>query len=155
MSRGTLCLALLLAASVEATDFAVNAGAIEVLALPGPRHVALYPYVGVSWAFVHDRFAVIPELALEYSPELARVGLVGSVTVDFPIGHGWGLDFDVALIHDEPGFHIDQSVFYLGGGGGASFTTGPWTLSPFLNVFRGLQTHDWSLVPGINLARAL
>jgi hypothetical protein len=158
MIRCALLLALLFVPSKVLADpaFAVNASVIEVRALPGGTHVGTYPGVGVSAAFSFDRLTVIPQLGVEYDFANKRAGFVPLVTLDYSIiPDRVGLDLGLILIHDQDRLDFSTSQFYAGPGIGFSVFLGRFTVSPFCNLFRGLNTHDWSLVPGLNLAVGL
>jgi hypothetical protein len=145
---------LLVASTAQAADFAVNAGALEVVGLP-PQHLGLYLYAGGSLAFVSERGALVPGLALEVAPENGRLGLVATVVADYPVTSGLGVDAQLALIHDQQGLDFRSSVFFAGAGGGVSLFFGKFTVSPFLNLFIALDsTKALSLVPGVNVAYA-
>ena len=154
-ARGTLVLALLIASTARAADFAVNAGALEVVGLP-PQHLGLYLYAGGSAAFVSEHAALVPGLSFEVAPENGRLGLVATVVADYPVASGLGLDAQLALIHDQQGFDFKTAVFFAGAGAGVSFFLGKFTVSPFVNLFVELDaTRALSLVPGVNVAYAL
>jgi hypothetical protein len=143
---------LSLGAPAHAADFAINAGAVEVVGLPERNHIGLYPYLGVSLAFVLPKVVLIPELTVEASPDSARWGFVLTLVADFAVHKRIGIDVDVTLLHDQPGAEFGAAEFLLGGGGGFSVFLGRWTVSPYLNVFRDLSVAGWALVPGINFA---
>jgi hypothetical protein len=143
---------LSLGAPAQAADFAINAGAVEVVGLPERNHIGLYPYLGVSLAFVLPKVVLIPELTVEASPDSARWGFVLTLVADFAVHKRIGIDVDVTLLHDQPGAEFGAAEFLLGGGGGFSVFLGRWTVSPYLNVFRDLSVAGWALVPGINFA---
>ena len=98
---------------------------------------------------------LIPSLSVEVAPENWHWGLVAILTADLALTEKLGLDFDVALIHDQPGFKGLEAVFYIGGGTGVSFFLGKWTLSPFVNFFTAFGAGGFSIVPGFNAAFAL
>ena len=151
--RTALTLATLAAsAPARAYDFAVNAGAVEVVAIPARKHVGLYPYLGLSLAFPLPKVTLIPELAVEASPESGRWGFVLSLVADFAVHKRIGLDVDVTIIHDQAGTDVAAAEFLVGAGGGFSLFVGHWTISPYVNVFRDLSVAGWALVPGLNLA---
>ncbi len=150
-----LTLAALLAAPAFAADFALNAGALEVVAFPPPAHAGLYPNLGVSVALPGPDVTWIVALSFEWSFDQGRGGLVLVGTADFPLSERVGLDLNLALIHDQPGVKFDHADFYVGGGPGLSFFFGKWTVSPYLSIFAGLVTPGASFVPGVNLARTL
>ena len=134
-----------------AADFAVNAGAIEVVALPW-AHAGLYPYVGGSVAFPLAHVTLIAALSVEWSFDQGRGGLVAAGTADFPLGPHLGVDLNLTFIHDMPGARVADSVFYLGLGPGVSIFLGRWAISPYVGVFTGLSAPGFSLVPGVNVA---
>jgi hypothetical protein len=146
---------LFFGAEARAADVAVNAGALEVVVLPGPVHGGLYPYLGLSAAFPLKGVTLIPSLSVEVAPENWHWGLVAILTADFALSEKLGLDVNVALIHDQPGFRWLESVFYVGGGAGVSFFLGKWTVSPFVNVFATFGASGASVVPGVNVAYTL
>jgi hypothetical protein len=139
----------------HAADVALNAGALEVVALPGPVHGGFYPYLGMSLAIPVQGVTLIPSLSIEFAPENSHWGLVGILTADIALTEKLGLDFDVALIHDQPGFKNLEAVLYVGGGAGVSFFIGKWTLSPYVNVFTAFGAGGFSIVPGFNAAFTL
>ncbi len=148
-------LLLALAGEARALDFALNAGAIEVLTVPPARHLAVYPSVGVSAVKAFERVTLIPGLAAEWAPETGAWGLVGSLVADFSVNERLGLDLDVTVLHDQAGAAFGQAAFFAGAGGGGSLFFGKWTASVFVNLFHGLNVEGWSLVPGLNVAYAL
>lgn len=159
MTRGlvkSVLLAMVVSAPVRAADFAVNVGALEVLLLPGAAHGGFYPYVGGSVAvpMVDTPFTFIASLSLEWSFDQQRGGFVVVGTLDYAVSEHFGLDLNLAFIHDQPGLRFAEADFFLGVGPGVSFLLGKWTISPFLNFFGGLQTNSASMVPGLNVARA-
>jgi hypothetical protein len=156
MRAAAVVLAMLAwSAPARAFDVAVNAGAVEVVGLPGRNQVGLYPYFGVSLAFVLPKVTLIPELTVEASPDAARWGFVLTLVADFAVHKRIGIDVDVTLLHDQPGADFGAAEFLLGAGGGFSIFLGHWTVSPYLNVFRDLSIAGWALVPGLNLAFTL
>ncbi|MCU1278355.1 MAG: hypothetical protein JWM53_1901 [bacterium] len=152
--RATAAVLAMLASSApaHAFDFAVNAGAVEVVGIPARNHLGLYPYLGVSLAFVLPQVTLIPELTVEASPDSARWGFVLTLVADFVVHKRLGLDVDITILHDQPGAEFGAAEFFLGVGGGFSVFLGRWTVSPYVNVFRDLSVPGWALVPGINLA---
>jgi hypothetical protein len=136
----------------RAYDFAVNAGAVEVVTLPERQHVGFYPYLGVSLVFPFSRLALIPSLSVEAAPDIGHWGFVWSLVADFPVHARLGLDADVTLIHDQSGSAVHHAEFFLGAGVGFSIFLGRWTISPYCNLFRDLSVDGWAVVPGFNLA---
>jgi hypothetical protein len=153
-STATAVLLGMLAASTpaHAYDFAVNAGAVEVVGIPERRHLGFYPYLGLSLAFPLPKVTLIPELSVEASADSARWGFVASLVADFAVHRRLGLDVDVTVLHDQSGADFRAAEFFLGAGVGFSLFVGTWTISPYVNVFRDLSVAGWALVPGINLA---
>jgi len=148
-----LILAVLLAApSAQAVDVAVNAGALEVVAFPGPVHGGFYPNLGVSLAFPTQHVTFIAALSFEWSFEMARGGFVLVGTADFPVAEHVGLDANVALIHDQPGLRFNEAVFFVGAGPGVSFFVWKFAFSPYVNFFVGGSPLGFSIVPGVNVA---
>jgi hypothetical protein len=145
-------LVVVIAAPARAMDIAANVGAIEVLEVPGPKHLGVYPYVGVSLAFNHDKFLLIPSLSVEFSPEFGHWGFVASCLVDFPLTDAFGVDAFLTLIHDQPGLHFRESAFFLELGAGVTFLLGKLLISPNIGVGRGLNVEGWSVIPGVNFA---
>jgi hypothetical protein len=131
-----------------------NFGANEVLSLPSPDHVGVYPYATASLMFVLDWFMVAPSFGVEWSPELRRWGLVGNVMVDFTLNDRIGLDGYVRIIHDQTGSDWTHADYLLGGGAGVSFYAGTAIISPSLNVFHALTAPSWNLVPTLNFGLA-
>ena len=136
----------------HAADFAVNSGAVEVVGIPARRHIGFYPYLGLSLAFPLPKVTLIPELAVEASPDAARWGFVLTLVADFAVHRRLGLDVDVTILHDQAGADFGAAEFLLGAGVGFSVFVGTWTLSPYVNVFRDVSVAGWALVPGFNLA---
>ena len=156
MKRHLAVLGLLACASeARAMDVALNAGATEVLTVPPLAHLAVYPAVGVSLVQPLEHVTLIPGLAVEYAPETGAWGFILSLVADFALNDRLGLDLDVTLLHDQPGAHFEEAALLLGGGVGCSVFLGKWTVSPFVNVFHGLNVPGWSLVPGVNVAFTL
>jgi len=153
--RLLVLIALAFAPVAHSADFALNAGAIEVVALPPPQHAGLYLYAGGSLAFVVPHAVLIPSLALEWSPDQLRGGLVLSLAVDFPLGDRLGVDLNLTLIHDQAGTDFAHALFFLGAGPGLTIFFGKQAISPYLSVFYGLNAPGWSLVPGINFSSVL
>lgn len=153
MSPRALVLVSLLSLPAGAVDFAINAGALEVVLLP-PAHGGFYPYLGVSAAVPmgHD-VTFIGSLSYEWSFDQQRGGFVVVATLDFLVNEHLGIDLNLAFIHDQPGLRFAEADFFLGAGPGFSLLFGKWTISPFLNLFGGLRTDSASLVPGINVSR--
>jgi hypothetical protein len=139
-------------APARAYDFAVNTGFVEVVLIPERAHLGLYPYIGVSLAFVLPKVTLIPELTVEASPDAGRWGFVATLVADFAVHRRIGLDVDVTILHDQPGGDFGAAEFLVGAGGGFSIFVGTWTLSPYVNVFRDLSVPGWAVVPGLNLA---
>jgi hypothetical protein len=146
--HGMLCL-------VIAAPIALNAGAIEVVGVPDPTHLGVYPYVGVSTLVPTEHVAIIPSLAIEWSPEFSRWGFVASVAADYSLTPRLGLDVNVTLIHDQGGGAFGDAAFFLGAGPGISVFVGRTTISPYLSAFHGLNVSGWSIVPGVNVAVTL
>lgn len=144
---------ILAASSAQAADFALNAGALEVVALPQPQHLGLYLYAGPSLAFAFEKVVLIGSLSLEWSPDQLRGGLVLGVTADFPLTSRLGLDVNVTLIHDQAGTDFARASFFIGGGPGVTFFFGKQAISPFISFFYGAG--GASLVPGINFSSTL
>jgi hypothetical protein len=146
-----LLLSCALAAGPIEQRSAINVGFIEVVALPTPAHVGLYPYVAGSMIWLFDWFTVVPSLGVEWSPQLRRWGLVGGVGMNFALTERFSVDVNVKMIHDQTGNDWNNADFLLGGGAGVSFYLRDVAVSPYLNLFRGLTRSSWSLVPGLNL----
>ena len=138
----------------RAEDVAVAAGVAEVLTEPGHEHVGVYPYAAVGVVFPAGPWFVIPSLGVEYSPEVGRWGLFGAVTLDVPVSRRVGVDFIGTLSHDQPGAHWDEAELAVGAGLGLSIATQYAVLAPSLCVYRAVAKNEWSLVPGLNAARA-
>lgn len=136
----------------RAADFAVDAGAVEVVTLPERQHAGFYPYVGFSFVIPFRRLALVPGLAVEAAPETGRWGFVGSLLVDFPVHARLGLDLDVTLLHNQFGGDFRHADVFLGAGVGFSIFLGSFTVSPYANVFRDLVADAWAIVPGLNVA---
>lgn len=154
--RGLVLAALLLAAPAAqaAVVFGLNVGALEVVLLP-PAHGGFYPYVGAFVAVpVVDKLSFVASLSVEWSFDQQRGGLVLVTTLDYQLNGWFGVDLNVALIHDQPGLRFAESEFFLGAGPGVTFFVEKWSFSPFVNFFGGLRTPGASIVPGLNIARA-
>ncbi len=149
-----LVVAVLVGASARAHayDVAVNAGAVEVVGLPGRQHIGFYPYLGLSLAFALPKLTLIPELTVEASPDSARWGFVATLVADFAVARRLGIDVDVTLLHDQSGADFGAAELLLGAGAGFSLFVGSWAISPYVNVFRDLSVAGWALVPGLNFA---
>lgn len=143
----------LVLATVLAADFALNGGALEVVALPPPQHAGLYLYAGPSLAFVTRHAVLIGSASLEWSPDQLRGGLVLGFTADFPLGDRVGLDLNLTFIHDQQGLDFARASYFIGGGPGVTFFFGKQAISPFVSLFYGAG--GFSLVPGINFASTL
>jgi hypothetical protein len=148
-------LVLACAGEARAFDVTVGAGATELLALDPLQHVAVYPAVGVSLVQPFEHVTLIPSLSVEYAPETGYWGLVLALVADFPVSDRVGLDVNVTLLHDQPGAKFSEAGYYIGAGVGCSVFLGKWTVSPLVDVFRGLNVPGWSLVPGVNVAYTL
>ena len=132
----------LFADPASAERYGLTAGTIEVLSAPSPSHAAVYANGGGFALFApNDRLAIIPGLALEYSPDVAAWGAVGSCVVDLPIsGTPFGGDLIALLLHDQLGSDFANASLYLGGGAGGSwFINDHWTLSLAWNYYRGVR----------------
>ncbi len=153
--RGLVLSVVLLAApAARAVDFGLNVGALEVVLLP-PAHGGFYPYVGAFVAVpVVGALTFLASLSIEWSFDQQHGGLVLVLTADYQLTSFFGVDLNVALIHDQPGVRFAESQFFLGAGPGVTFFIGKWTLSPFVNFFGGLSTPGASIVPGLNVARS-
>jgi hypothetical protein len=135
-----------------------NLGVSEIVLLPDPAHYAVYVYAAVtlpiatSW---HEWY-VIPGLAFEIAPEVARGGLVGSVTLEHLLSARVAGDVIVSLVHDQTDLDFDTALFSLGLGAGVSIAVGDFSLSPSCSVYRVIAggAGDWSLAPTLNLAHA-
>ena len=147
-----LLLLVLTSARAHAYDFAVNAGAVEVVGIPERHHIGFYSYLGLSLVFPLPRVTLIPELSVEASADAARWGFVASLVADFAVHRRLGLDVDVTILHDQSGADFGAAEILVGAGVGFSLFVGTWTFSPYVNVFRDLSVAGWALVPGINLA---
>lgn len=136
-------------------DLAANAGALEVFEPTTPQHVGAYSYLALSLAIPTDRATLVPSLGAEWSPELGAWGFVASLTADFPAGTRLGIDVTASLAHDQLGSQWADATYAAGIGGGVSVFLGPWTVSPSINVFTGLNVSGWTIVPTINLSHSL
>lgn len=152
--RGLVLSVVLLAAlPARAVDWGLNVGALEVVLLP-VAHGGFYPYVGAFVAVpVKEGVTFVGSLSLEWSFEQQRGGFVAVGSFDFLVRPWFGVDLNVAFIHDQPGLRFAEAEFFLGAGPGVSFFVRKWSVSPFLNFFGGLRTPGASLVPGLNVAR--
>lgn len=147
----TRVLALLLFATpVFAQDVAANVGVIEVATFPDAGHVGAYPYAGVSLVLPTEQLTFVPGLAVEWSPELKHWGFVGTLAIDRKVTKRLGIDFNLALIHDQAGLKWGEAIYFAGAGPGCTVFFGDWGLSSSAVFFRQLDTIAWALVPGIN-----
>jgi hypothetical protein len=137
-----------------AGDLVVNAGMLEVASI-APEHVGAYPYVALSLVVPTEHVTWIPSLGLEWAPELGAWGVVGSLTADFPVSTGLGIDAIVSIVHDQVGGAFRESTFYAGLGAGVSVFLGRWTISPSVSLFRGLNADAWTVGPALNVGFAL
>ena len=140
---------------IVAGTFAANAGALEVVGVPGGTHLGVYPYLGGSLILPGERVTLVTGLAVEWSPESDRWGLVATFTADVALSPRLGLDLNLAVIHDKAGGDLGGAAFFAGAGPGLSIFAGRWTVSPFVSLFHGLNVSGWSLVPGVNVAVGL
>ncbi len=149
-----LTVALVLSSSLpsSAADVALNVGVLEVVTLPPPAHGGFYPSLGVSVAFPLGPVTLIPSLALEWSFDQGRGGLVLGAVVDFPLSEHLGFDVNLSLTHDQPGLHFAESALFLGAGPGVSIFLGKWTISPYVGFFASLLSPGLSIGPGVNVA---
>ncbi|MBI5077040.1 hypothetical protein HZB94_01525 [Candidatus Falkowbacteria bacterium] len=147
-----IALTLFWAGTAGAQDLAVNAGAIEVMAIPDEIHLGAYPYLGGSLVIPTKEVTLVPGLSVEWSPEFNRWGFVANLVLDRPLNDRIGLDLNLALTHDQEGNKWDEAVFLLGFGPGASIFLGQWTISPSFCFFRGLNVPGWTFVPGVNIS---
>ncbi|MDP3775297.1 MAG: hypothetical protein Q8Q85_13625 [Gemmatimonadales bacterium] len=132
---------MFIARSASAERYGLTAGTIEVLTT-GADHAAVYANGGGFALFApSDRLAIIPGLALEYSPDVEAWGAVASCVFDVPIsGTPLGADVVTLLLHDQLGGDFANASFYLGGGlGGSWFINDHWTLSLAWNYYRGVR----------------
>lgn len=147
-----IILPFFLIGTAKAQDFAVNAGAIEVMAIPDGIHLGAYPYLGGSLVFPTKEITFVPGLSVEWSPEFNRWGFVANLVLDRPLNDKIGLDLNLALTHDQEGSKWDEAAFLFGFGPGVSVFLGPLTISPSFCFFRGLNVPGWSFVPGVNIS---
>ncbi len=161
--RGRLCLALFVSAAglagagegaspAGAATKALNAGFIQITAMPGGNQLGLYPYVTGSLAFTRDRLTLIPSVGVEWSPSTARWGFTGSAVLDVQVSRRVGADAILMMVHDTDTWELRQASYFAGAGTGLSFFFDKWVVSPSVSVFRGLNVPGWSLVPGVNLS---
>lgn len=143
---------MMAAMPANATDIALNFGALENRVLPGGGHFGSYGYFGISTPIETDFAVLIPGISLEGSEELGSWGLVGTLVTSFGLGENSAVDVIVTLIHDQPGFDGSKAVFLGGIGAGVSLFFGNWTISPSLNVFQGLTISDQLFTPLINFS---
>ncbi|MBI4434862.1 hypothetical protein HY635_03570 [Candidatus Uhrbacteria bacterium] len=126
----------------SAERYGLTAGTIEVLNAPSPSHAAVYANGGGFALFApSDRLAIIPGLALEYSPDVEAWGVVASCVFDVPIpGTPLGADLVALLLHDQLGGDFANASLYVGGGlGGSWFIDDHWTFSLAWNYYRGVR----------------
>src|SRR4051812_27371843 len=140
----------MLASVFVAGTFAANIGAIEVVGVPDPVHLGVYPYVGVSLVLPTERVTVIPALSIEWSPDQSRWGFVATGTADLALSPHVGLDLNVSAIHDQHGTAFGDAIFLVGAGPGISVFAGRYTISPYVSVFKVVNGSGWSIVPGVN-----
>ncbi len=139
----------------RADDFALNVGAIEVVGVPSMAHTGFYPYAAISLVSPDNEIILIPSLGIEWSPESNRWGFVSALTIDFPVTSRIGVDITSVFIHDQSGQDWKNALYFLGVGPGLSVSLNRWVVSSNVCLFRALNSSDWVLVPGINLARIL
>ena len=139
----------------RAVDVALNAGAVEVVAIPQTQHLGFYPYAGISLTEAFTHVALVPSLVIEFAPENGHWGFVGALVVDFPVTKRIGLDIDAVILHDQPGFDFAKAELLVGGGVGFSIYLGRWTVSPYVNVLYDLVVAGQVVVPGLNVAFTL
>lgn len=152
--RRALWLCVLLALPARAADLGLNVGALEVLLLPEGAHGGFYPYVGASVTVpMSERLTFVGSLSFEWSFDQQRGGFVVVGTLDFLVAEHFGLDLNLAFIHDQPGLRFGDADYFLGVGPGVSLLFGKWSISPFLNFFGGLRLASASMVPGLNVGR--
>lgn len=128
--------------SASAERYGVTAGIVEVLNAPSPSHAAAYANGGGFALFApNEQVAIIPGLALEYSPDVGSWGAVGSCVFDFPIsGTPVGVDVVTLLLHDQLGGDFANASLYAGAGAGGSwFINDHWTFSIAWNHYLGVR----------------
>ena len=136
----------------QAQDLALNAGAIEAVAIPDGIHLGAYPYLGGSIVISTKYATLIPGLSVEWAPEFNRWGFVANLVIDRALNGYIGLDWNLALTHDQEASKWDEALFLFGFGPGVSVFLGRWTISPSICFFRGLNAPGWSFFPGINVS---
>lgn len=107
---------VLFSVPARAVDFGINAGALEVVLIPA-AHGGFYPYLGVSLAVStgHD-ITFIGSVSYEWSFDQQRGGFVVVATLDFLVNEHFGIDLNLAFIHDQPGLRFAEADFFLGAG---------------------------------------
>jgi len=138
-----------------AGSLAANIGAIEVVGVPDGTHLGVYPYLGGSYVIPGDDVTIVPALSVEWSPDQSRWGFVASGTGDIALSPRLGFDINVALIHDQSGASFGEADLFIGAGPGLSIFLGRYTVSPYVNVFKGITVSGWSVVPGVNASMSL
>lgn len=133
----------------------LNVGALETIGLDPTTHLGVYPYVAIGTALpVADTpVTLIPQVGVEGSPEFSTWGFTGVLTTDIRLSKRVGLDFNIAFIHDQYKAAWADALYLGGVGTGLSF--GPFdrlTISPFVNVFTGLNAEVHAVTPGVNAA---
>lgn len=93
-----------------------------------------------------------PSLAAEYAPKTKFWGLMLGANLDYPVHERVGLDFMVWIWNDLNGTDFANAAYYAGGGPGASIFLGKWTLSPYVNFYRGFHGGvPWVIAPGVGV----
>jgi hypothetical protein len=136
----------------RAADPALSVGATEAIGVPDGAPLGAYPYVAVSLALPVAGVAIIPGLGVEYSPDAARWGFVGTLTLDVPFSARISGDLLIGAAHDQSGGDWDKAVFLVGGGVGISIATEQLVVSPSLSVYAAINASGWSVCPGLNFA---
>lgn len=122
-------------------DFGVAAGATEVIGSPMPTHLALYPAVGAYAAFATEHVTFMPQLMVEFAPEIGYWGFMPMLVADVPVSDHVGLDAIVGGYNDQEETDFGGAAIFVGGGFGCSyFFDEHWTLSPSVTVYRGVRT---------------
>jgi hypothetical protein len=143
------------AAGASAADFALSAGALELVSPSAPHHLGVYGYVAASVVVPSEHVTLVSSVGIEGSPELGAWGLIVGIVADFPVSDHVGVDAIATFVHDQIGERWNEAAFYAGAGAGVSFFVDRWTISPSVVALGGLNVGGWTLAPGINLAFTL
>mgnify|MGYP001577405710 CR=1 FL=1 len=129
----------------------LNAGVLEAVSIP-TAHLGVYPFaaIGVAVPIEDTPLTLVPQFGVEVSPEFSTWGFTGTLTTDIRISDRVGLDFNLAFVHDQYKSAWDKCLYFGGIGTGVSIFVDKLTISPFINIFAGLNVNGHVLTPGVN-----